>query len=304
MSKDKKIDRRAFLREMFLLGTVAAVGIKAYIEPKSVEATYHQIKTDKLNDKIRVVHITDLHLDDDKSREYVPKMVNNCSPDIVVMTGDYLNSTEDNKIPVSRLEKYINKIKSKYGIYASFGNWDIGMENRLFKNTDVNTLRDSGLELKFGKDKINLYGLNYGNLHTYDPLLKNLDKSTFNLLLNHSPDLIEDIAQLNTIDLYLAGHTHGGQIRIPFFRLLQDGKGGFPYAGGIIPNYISKFGSKYQSGTYRVKDTILYVNRGVGMGDYGFGPKVRLFCRPEIATFDIGPDRALEKRNYTSSSNL
>ncbi len=84
-------------------------------------------------------------------------------------------------------------------------------------------------------------------------------------------DLIEDLKNLN-VDLYLAGHTHGGQIALPIY-------------GALIT--LSKFGKKYESGMYTVDDTILYVNRGIG----GHASAVRFFARPEITVFEVGPKR-------------
>jgi hypothetical protein len=83
---------------------------------------------------------------------------------------------------------------------------------------------------------------------------------------------VEDLNGTN-VDLYLAGHTHGGQIALPFY-------------GAIIT--LSKFGKKYESGEYRVGNTILYVNRGLGLAG-GFNPKMRFFARPEITVFDLKP---------------
>lgn len=307
------VDRRTFLKcsvywALLFGGGCALTVNRAYYEPKHVEPTYHQIKTDKLKEKITVVHLTDLHLDDDASRDYVPQMVNNCKPDLVLMTGDYLNSTEENPIPISRLENYVNKLSSKYGIYATFGNWDTGNEEKLFKNTDVKTLRDVSLELRIGENMINLIGMDYflgdqSSEKRAHKLLKDLNKETFNIFLYHAPDLIEDIAPSGNIDLYLTGHTHGGQIRIPFLRLLREGpKGEFPYAGAIIT--MAKHGTKYESGRFDIRDTTLYVSRGIGLQAGDFVPKMRLFCKPEIAIFDIGPKESLPDIRYISPSNL
>ncbi|UCD15100.1 MAG: metallophosphoesterase, partial [Candidatus Omnitrophota bacterium] len=88
----------------------------------------------------------------------------------------------------------------------------------------------------------------------------------------HSPDLAQDLEGLN-IDLYLAGHTHGGQVNVPFY-------------GALIT--CSRYGKKYESGKYRVNNMVLYVNRGIGM-EGGDAPRVRFLCRPQITIFDIGP---------------
>jgi uncharacterized protein len=75
------------------------------------------------------------------------------------------------------------------------------------------------------------------------------------------------------IDLYLAGHTHGGQIALPYF-------------GAIIT--LAKYGKKYEAGEYQVGNIILYVNRGIGLAA-GVNPKMRFFARPEITVIDLKP---------------
>lgn len=94
------------------------------------------------------------------------------------------------------------------------------------------------------------------------------------VFLHHTPDLIEEVAG-PSVDLYLAGHTHGGQMRLPFY-------------GALVT--LSKFGKKYEAGLYRVDATTIYVNRGVGL-EGGAAPRVRLLCRPEVAVIDLVPER-------------
>jgi hypothetical protein len=79
--------------------------------------------------------------------------------------------------------------------------------------------------------------------------------------------------------LYLCGHTHGGQVALPFY-------------GAIIT--LTKYGKKYEAGMYEVGDSLLYVNRGLGL-DSRWLPKVRFFARPEIAVFDILPKKKTEE---------
>jgi predicted MPP superfamily phosphohydrolase len=212
--------------------------------------------------------------------------VNAQNPDLILMTGDYLNRCD----ALPRLRRFVDQLDSKYGIYATFGNWDAGKEHQLFENTRVIPLRDSRVELQVEGGRISLVGIDKQNGYKSGGLLKALDRESFNILLHHTPDLIEDIAPYGTTDLYLAGHTHGGQVRVPFLRGIKNGfKGHFPYAGSVAA--LSKFGTKYESGRFQVEDTVLYVNRGVGM-EGGLVPRVRLFCPPEIAVFDLDPKRS------------
>jgi len=123
-----------------------------------------------------------------------------------------------------------------------------------------------------GSETITVAGVNFWNPEAWGNVLRYNKPDKFNIFLYHSPDLIEDVKDSN-VDLYLAGHTHGGQVCLPFY-------------GAIIT--FSKFGKKYEAGRYKVGDAELYVNRGLGM-EGGKAPRVRFFARPEIAVFDIVP---------------
>jgi predicted MPP superfamily phosphohydrolase len=90
-------------------------------------------------------------------------------------------------------------------------------------------------------------------------------------LLYHTPDLIETASELG-VDLYLAGHTHGGQVRLPWL-------------GAIFT--ASRYGKRYEMGSYRVGRTQLYVSRGIGMEGLGT-PRVRFLCPPEIVELELG----------------
>jgi predicted MPP superfamily phosphohydrolase len=92
----------------------------------------------------------------------------------------------------------------------------------------------------------------------------------FTLLLYHSPDLIRE-AVAQQIDLYLGGHTHGGQLRLPILGPIYTG---------------SKFGRAYASGLYREGGTGMYISRGIGMEGSNM-PRARFLCRPEIVSIEL-----------------
>ncbi|MGA9520814.1 MAG: metallophosphoesterase [Myxococcaceae bacterium] len=99
--------------------------------------------------------------------------------------------------------------------------------------------------------------------------LLNAPEGAFKLLAYHTPDLIEDLKVRP--DLYLAGHTHGGQVRLPRY-------------GALVT--MSRFDKKYEMGRYEIDGTVLYVNRGIGT-DGGHLPRIRFMARPEIAVIDL-----------------
>jgi predicted MPP superfamily phosphohydrolase len=115
-------------------------------------------------------------------------------------------------------------------------------------------------------------GRDQGALKT---LLAQVPEQAYKLLLYHSPDLIE-VAAEGGIDLYLAGHTHGGQIRLPVY-------------GAVFTS--SRLGKRYEMGQYTVGETVLYVNRGLGM-EGSIAPRARFLCPPEIAVVEIGANES------------
>jgi predicted MPP superfamily phosphohydrolase len=90
------------------------------------------------------------------------------------------------------------------------------------------------------------------------------------VLLHHTPDLMPQAVSLG-VDLYLAGHTHGGQWRLPGF-------------GAILTS--SRYGKRYEAGHYHEAGTHLYVSRGVGMEGFG-APRARIFCPPEVVSITL-----------------
>jgi len=100
--------------------------------------------------------------------------------------------------------------------------------------------------------------------------MRGVGESEFTLLLYHSPDLIYEAAELG-VDLELGGHTHGGQIRVPFY-------------GAIVT--LSEYGRRFASGLFQVDGTTLYVSRGLGL-EGGHAPRVRFLCRPELVSLEL-----------------
>ncbi len=142
----------------------------------------------------------------------------------------------------------------------------------LFNNTDFRLLDRESIELTKDGEKFYISGLNYELLDEWYDVLRHIPPDDYSIFLYHTPDLIEDLSGVN-VDLYLAGHTHGGQVAIPLYGALMT---------------FSKYGKKYESGKYTVGDTVLYVNRGIGMAGEGL-PRVRFFSRPEITIFNVRP---------------
>lgn len=194
------------------------------------------------------------------------------NPDIVVITGDYINSERSTEYNIDY--SYIEEIIKKYPIYFITGEQEQdSLCYETFKNKletlGVEVLDNESIELTKNDDKITLVGLNdssffYENLSEFKNKLKELNVSNnFTILLSHRPELI-DIYTENNIPLVLSGHALGGQIKLPFVGTLYSSNQGF------YPNYTDGF--------YTQNNTTLYVSRGIGNT---FIP-IRLFNNPEV----------------------
>lgn len=244
-----------------------------FIEPYWLEVNSVDISTSKLKSTgLRIVQISDLHCDSKiRTEKKLVKIINDLDADIIVFTGDALNRKE--ALPLFR--ETMSGLKAKIGKFAVYGNWDAWYWKRLdlYSQTGFRLLRHTSVRLEKNQEEFYVSGIGVGFQEMYQDVLKNVPQDKFSIFLYHYPGLVEKMKGLKNVDLYLAGHIHGGQVALPFY-------------GAVIT--LSQFGKKYERGRYQVGAVTLYVNRGIGM-EGAFIPKVRFFARPEITVFNIKP---------------
>jgi len=267
-------------RYAIVLHIMAGIGLicilyGCFIEPYWLEVNTITIETDKLkNTAFRVVQISDTHCDTKiRLEERLPDIVNNLKPDIIVFTGDTLG----NKEGLDLFQKTMQKLHAPLGKFAVNGNWDVWYFSnlKLFEETGFEELRMHERTVEKDGESIHISGLAFENGKHWQTVFGKLQPEYFNLLLYHNSDLMDYIDGV-PIDLYLCGHTHGGQVALPFYGALTT---------------LSKHGKKYEAGLYRKGNTRLYVNRGIGL-EAALALKVRFFARPEITVFDIVPKQS------------
>lgn len=255
-----------------LLGVICL--IYGFIEPYWLSVSYIRIETSKLpnNTKpLKIIHFSDLHSDPIiRLEEKIPEFISKEQPDLIVYTGDTINSPEG--LIVAR--EFFTKLAKIAPTYVVKGNWDSWYwdDLNLFGQTGVKELKANSEKVTINNFSFWITGIAVGKVSKLPKLLSKIPNNEFSIFLYHYPDEIEDIAG-QKVDLYCAGHTHGGQIAIPFYGALTT---------------LSKFDKKYESGLYKVKDTWLYVNRGIGM-EGGDVPRVRFCARPEITVIEVYP---------------
>lgn len=244
------------------------------IEPTNIEVTKLVLTSDKIRpetERIRLVHISDLHSEAKAlNEERTVEIVNKLEPDLILITGDFINDEE--AVPLVR--KMLGDLKSSFGVYLVKGNMDLGfLPEDAFEGLPVTWLNKEARELNIRGTRVRVSGMAVGDEPYFKRFRKELGPtSAYDIFLFHYSTLVYK-ADKAGLDLYLAGHTHGGQVRLPFY-------------GALIT--LSMLGKRFEAGRYQVGGTTLYVNRGLGLaGDSA--PRVRFLCRPEIAVLDIVP---------------
>jgi len=286
MVKEKKPFKYKKLIITLLILTLTITSIllySRYIGTSGIFINEYKIVNKNLSNDFygfKIVHITDIHYGrtiNKKELNDLVEKINLIKPDIVVLTGDLIDKESDiTDKDIKIISKAFSKIDATIGKYAIKGNhdykykkWDILMENSGFIN-----LNDK-YELIYGNenDYILLAGMStniYGKkniedkVKIYEDFINNSEiKPNYSILLMHEPDFIDSF-NYNNYNIVLAGHSHNGQVRLPFI-------------GAIVkPNY----GKKYYDNYYKLKNTDLYVSSGLGVSEVNF----RLFNRP---TFNL-----------------
>lgn len=267
--------RPAMVFHVLAVGGLLCMAYGRYIEPYWVEVNVHIVPTPALHDTpFRIVQISDLHCDTEvRNEEEMVRRIGRLKPDVIVATGDFLNDAS--ALPL--LKRTLSQLEAPLGKFAVTGNFEARRwsDLDLFAETGFRLLRQDTVSVTKDDETITISGLGFDRADGWPELLADLPEDRFQLFLYHMPDLIEDVADTG-VDLYLCGHTHGGQVALPLY-------------GALIT--FSKFGKKYESGLYQVGDTMLYVNRGLGFEPRP-APPVRFCARPEIAVFDLVPAKA------------
>ncbi len=234
--------------------------------------------------RLRVAQISDIHVGQNLTREQLRGFVaavNALEADLVCITGDIADS---NLADCAAFFPILGELRARYGVCAILGNHDHyagadGVAAELRRCTSFHVLRDSAVTLALGAGRLHVIGLDdrgrdWARGVRSDGRLAGLlaaaPPDVPVLLLAHRPDIFHQAAAAN-VPLTLSGHTHGGQLAIPWF-------------GGRRRN-LAEFITPFARGLYRRDDSYLYVNSGLGV----IGQRIRLFTPREISVFELTP---------------
>lgn len=268
-----------------LFGILMVVGIligfySAYVEPHLLRVKQYDMKFEQVaGNPITVVQFSDTHVGDFFITEDLKKVVdkiNEQQADLVLFTGDLMDNAAEYDGSIDEIATILSKIKATNGKYAVFGNRDYGggaerFYEDLMESAGFEVLVNSSRTLEVKGTTISLFGADDALIGYYNSnkTMQGISNDHLNLLLIHEPDLISDFLSY-PIDLATAGHSHGGQVYIPFYGPLLTTALAEDYVRGL-----------YDFGNNR--KTLLYVNTGIGNTKVPF----RLFNVPQISVFKL-----------------
>jgi uncharacterized protein len=220
----------------------------------------------------RLLHLTDLHADGVTGlADAISERLRGLQVDLCVLTGDYRFEVRGPCHGIyPPMERIVKSINARLGVVGVLGNHDVSEEIPALERLGVRMLMNEALEVRRGRDSAWVIGVDDPHYYGCDDLpaaLSDVPAEAFKILLVHTPEIITE-AEASGVDLYLCGHTHGGQVCLPFI-------------GPIVIN--ANCSRVYARGVWTYKKLQGYTNPGVGTS----GVPVRFFCPPEIGLVEL-----------------
>jgi uncharacterized protein len=274
-----KVSRRDFLTGLTAAPLIAVSATSAYatlIEPLNYEVTQTDILITDLPERFegfRITHVTDVHHSRIVGIEEVHRVVElaqQTKPDLIALTGDYTTAYRRYIEPCAEA---LGSLKAPEGVWAVLGNHDHytdpELTARALQRNHITVLNNANTTITRGPDAIQFAGIDDWSWAgaNWARAFYGIDRKLPTILLSHQPRVI-DFAEAKNASLILSGHTHGGQINLPFIG---------------APARFATEDLKYARGLFKRGQTQLYVSRGTGV----IGLPVRLGARPEIAVLRL-----------------
>jgi uncharacterized protein len=289
----RRFSRRDFLKVAGLLGLntvlLGAGGIKYVtgVEPGWIEISDVRLTLPRLPRSFsgfRMVQVSDIHIGPWMSMESVRSIFELAleqAPDMLALTGDYVltfggHRGSEGGMYAQELDEFavlLKDVNERCLTVAVQGNHDYYYDTyavqAAFRRGGATLLKNSVHTLERNGERLHIGGLDdvYEHRDDFDALLAQLPDDGCSILLAHEPDFADISAATGRFDLQISGHSHGGQVILPF----------------VGPPVLPDWGKKYPLGLYQVEQMYQYTNRGVGTSI----PAVRFNCRPEITVFTL-----------------
>ncbi|PLT34382.1 metallophosphoesterase [Bacillus sp. V5-8f] len=282
---EKNLTRRSFLkRSLASILAVGGVGLGGRYYTHQIEPKWLDIHTIEINSPqvpkgfsgFRIVQFSDTHLGFQfqlKDLGSAIEKINELKPDLIIFTGDLMD--DPNQYPYQKdITPVLKRLEAPMGKLCIYGNHDHGgygseVYESIMEQSGFQVLLNSNVEISLiNGDKLYIAGLDDAMLGRpdFEATLKDIPKDAYTILLSHAPDVADITAKYN-VQLQISGHSHGGQVQIPF-------------AGALVT---PPFAKKYKEGTFTIGKLKLHVNRGLGTTRLPY----RFLSRPEITVYEF-----------------
>jgi predicted MPP superfamily phosphohydrolase len=259
-----------------------------YVEPERLVLRQVRLETPKLDEPVRILHIADIQAGAVEAyQEEIFRQIEALQPDMIINTGDFLQvvplATFEGEWP--KLHALIARVNPRLGTFAVFGDTErelYRIKPEALEPMVMLSSREQRVEV--GSGAINLHGLSLYQsrsgewaMRSIEQWLGKSDPNDFRILFGHAPDYALSVAEW-PIDLCLAGHTHGGQVNMPFYGPL------------VIDSEVPK---DWAQGFRRVGIPYLNVSAGAGSNRFEGLPPIRFNCPTEMTLIELVPMRSI-----------
>ena len=263
-------NRKRIVAALALAALMLFFAYSLWIEPFRVEVVHTSVQGNVAT-PLKIAQLSDLHTHGVGARERrVLDILDDEKPDVIVVTGDSLGGYGGTFAMVAEVFQQLHAPLGVWVVRGNYENWrQMQHEHSFYANAGVHLLLNSGTLLR---NDVWLAGVDdpYTGKPSIEGALTGAPPGVYEILLFHSPAYFDRVA--GHVDLCLAGHTHGGQVRPPFLPPLWLPKGCWPYVAGW---YEAK-GTKSK----------MYVNRGIGTSLM----PIRFNSRPEVTILTVEPE--------------
>jgi predicted MPP superfamily phosphohydrolase len=270
---------------MYLLISILALPLlilfyARFVEPNTLVVRKIRVKTGRIGNDgqpLRIALLSDFHYPRCANRRLIRRAFeasDRFDPDLVFLLGDFFDKRrKDPAILPGDIKTVFGNIRSQYGVFGVLGNHDHwfdaeAIRTALATETEIRLIDNASVRIELPGGPIYIAGV--GDLRTghvdYEKAACDIPPDAPIVLLSHNPDVVESIRDPR-IRIQFSGHTHGGQVRLPFFGALR------------VP---SRFGNRYSQGMSDKGNHLLYVNTGICSIR-----NIRFLCPPEVTWVEI-----------------
>jgi uncharacterized protein len=277
------ITRRKFIRLAATAGVAAVAAETTLLEPNRPRIVRQEIALRRWPSRLEgftIALLSDFHYDPYFSVHPLRSaigIVNGLRPDLIALTGDFVSMSwsgdpADAASAAEPCAQLLRQMRAPHGLWAVLGNHDVFTDpdrvSTSLRSAGIQVLSNQSVPIERDGARFWLSGVDdvLGGTADLDPTLHDLPTDEAVVLLAHEPDYADHVARY-PVDLQLSGHSHGGQVRLPFIR----------------PLFLPELARKYVWGLYQIGGLALYTNPGLGTVNL----PVRMNCPPEITLLTL-----------------